>query len=185
MDDAFLFFGLERRPLVDAIALKEKYLQGAASRHPDVSSGENERFHQLQEAYGILRDPVARLRHLRDLQFAIRDEQNGAMPDADLFLKTSRVIQAAKAVWSRAKGATSAVARAAGASEAAEILPQVREALEAVRESRARLEADLRGLDQRWPEVDAAELTGLASSFMFLSKWTSELSEWEFRLAHE
>ena len=80
--DAFSFFGFERRPLVDEVSLKERYLQLAALRHPDVSGGDDERFHQLQEAYGILRDPAARLRHLRDLQFSVHGGQAGTVPDA-------------------------------------------------------------------------------------------------------
>ena len=183
--DAFSFFGFERRPLVDEVSLKERYLQLAALRHPDVSGGDDERFHQLQEAYGILRDPAARLRHLRDLQFSVHGGQDGTVPDAELFLKASRAVQAAKAVALRSKSASSAVVRAVGASEAATILLQVREALKAIEEPRARLGANLQALDKQWPEVTPRELTDLASSFMFLSKWTSELSEWEFRLTHD
>src|SRR5882724_4577339 len=57
MEDAFSLFSLERRPLIDEAALKEKYLRLAATRHPDLSGGNDEKFHLLQDAYKTLREP--------------------------------------------------------------------------------------------------------------------------------
>jgi hypothetical protein len=46
------------------------------------------------------------------------------------------------------------------------------------------LTARLENLDARWPKVSSTELAVLASSFTFISRWMSQLSEWEFRLAN-
>ena len=45
MEDAFSLFGLDRRPLIDEAALKERYLRLAATRHPDLAGGNDEKFH--------------------------------------------------------------------------------------------------------------------------------------------
>ena len=54
-----------------------------------------------------------------------------------------------------------------------------------MRRAREELEARLEDLDNRWPAVSALDLTALATSFAFVSRWMSELSEWEFRLVNE
>ena len=54
MEDAFSLFGLDRRPLIDEVALKERYLRLAATWHPDVACGNDEKFHLLQDAYKTL-----------------------------------------------------------------------------------------------------------------------------------
>jgi len=66
--------------------------------------------------------------------------------------------------------------------EIAAALRQVREALESMLRTRKEFEARLEDLDDRWPVVSAFDLMALATSFAFVSRWMSELSEWEFRL---
>ena len=185
MEDAFSLLGLERRPLVDEAALKASYLRLAVARHPDISGGGEEKFHQLQEAYKTLSEPAARLRHLLELQFPDVGRPAGSAPHAELFLHAGGAIQAAKASFSRREKSTTALARAVLSPEIAAALRQVREALESMRRAREELEARLEDLDDRWPAVSALDLTALATSFAFVSRWMSELSEWEFRLVNE
>ena len=85
MEDAFSLFGLERRPLIDEAALKEKYLRLAAIRHPDLSGGNDEKFHLLQDAYKTLREPAARLRHLVELEFPGGGIQSESAPHTRAF----------------------------------------------------------------------------------------------------
>ena len=185
MEDAFSLLGLERRPLVDEEALKTSYLRLAVARHPDIAGGGEEKFHQLQEAYKTLSEPAARLRHLLELQFPDVGRPAGSAPHAELFLHAGGAIQAAKASFSRREKSTTALARAILSPEIAAALRQVREALESMRRAREELEARLEDLDNRWPAVSALDLTALATSFAFVSRWMSELSEWEFRLVNE
>jgi len=184
MEDAFSLFGLERRPLIDEAALKEKYLRLAATRHPDLSGGNDEKFHLLQDAYKTLREPALRLRHLMELEFPGGGSQSDSAPHAELFMSAGSAVQAAKAVFSCLENSTSALARALLSSEIAEALRRVREAFQSIQRARDELTMRLKNLDIRWPEVSADELAALASSFRFLARWTAQLSEWEFRLAN-
>jgi curved DNA-binding protein CbpA len=185
MEDAFSLFDLERRPLIDEAALKEKYLRLAAKRHPDLSDGDSEKFSLLQDAYKTLREPAARLRHLMELEFPDSDAPSDFTPDAQLFMSAGTAVQSAKAVFSRLENATTALARALLSPEIAAALRQVREAMKSVQHTMDQGKARLENFDARWPEVSATELAGLALSFTFLSRWLSQLSEWEFRLANE
>jgi curved DNA-binding protein CbpA len=184
MDDAFAFFGFERRPLVDEVALKERYLRFAADRHPDVSGGADVDFHLVQEAYKTLREPAARLRHLIELEFPAHRRNGGAAPHAELFVQAGSAVQAAREVSQRLENTGSALARALLSPEIAEALRRIREAHKLVQETRAELVGSLESLDRRWPNVSSEELSALASSFRFLTRWTVQLSEWEFRLSN-
>ena len=184
MEDAFSLFGLDRRPLIDEAALKEKYLRLAATRHPDLADGDNEKFHLLQDAYKTLREPAARLRHLLELEFPSGGKKSDPAPHAELFMSAGSAVQAAKAVFLRSEKTTTALARALLSPEIAAVLREVRKALESVQKAQDQLTDRLESLDVRWPEVSADELSALAASFSFLSRWKSQLSESEFRLAN-
>jgi curved DNA-binding protein CbpA len=184
VEDAFALFDLERRPLIDEVLLKERYMRLAAACHPDLSDGNDEEFHLLQDAYKTLRDPAARLRHLMELVFRGAEVQDDAASHAELFMCAAGAVHAAKAVLSRLDNTGTRLGRALLSPEIAAALEQVRAAMASVGNMRAELTARLESLDLRWPDVLAGELATLASSFSFLSRWTSELSESEFRLAH-
>jgi curved DNA-binding protein CbpA len=184
MEDAFSLFGLDRGPLIDEAALKEKYLRLAATWHPDLADGDDERFHLLQDAYKTLREPAARLRHLIELEFFGGGGQSDSTAHAELFMSVGSAVQAAKAVFLRSENTTSAIARALLSPEIVAALRQVREASASVQRTRDQVTERLESLDVRWPDVSPDELADLASSFTFLSRWKSELSEWEFRLAN-
>lgn len=184
MEDAFALFDLERRPLIDEVALKERYLRLAAARHPDLSGGNDEQFHLLQDAYKTLRDPAARLRHLIELVFRGAEIQDDATPHAELFMCAAGAVHAARAVLSRLENTDTRLGRAILSPEILTALEQIRAAMASVGKMRSELTARLESLDLRWPDVSAGELAALASSFSFLSRWASELSESEFRLAH-
>ena len=183
MEDAFALFDLKRRPLIDEAALKERYLRLAAALHPDIS-GDDEKFHLLQDAYKTLREPAARLQHLLDLEFPADRNNIGSAPYAELFMRAASAAQAARTVSLRSENTTSALARALLVSEMATALRQVREAFQSIQRARDELTMRLEKLDIGWPEVSPDELAALASSFRFIARWTAQLSEWEFRLSN-
>ena len=184
MEDAFSLFGLDRRPLIDEVALKERYLRLAATWHPDVACGNDEKFHLVQDAYKTLREPARRLRHLMELEFFGGGGQSDSTAHAELFMSVGSAVQAAKAVFLRSENTTSALARALLSPEIVAALRQVREASGSVQRTQYQMKERLESLDVRWPEVSPDELADLASSFAFLSRWKSQLAEWEFRLAN-
>jgi curved DNA-binding protein CbpA len=183
MEDAFAVFGLSRRPLVDESALKETYLRLAADRHPDASGGDDEEFHLVQEAYKTLRDPASRLRHLLELAFPTFRRDGGHVPHAELFLRAGSAVQAARTVWQRFENSSSVLARALLSPEIAEALRQIRAASGFVQQADDDLARQLEELDSRWPDISPDELSALSSAFRFVSRWKSQLSEWEFQLS--
>ena len=144
MEDAFSLFSLERRPLIDEAALKEKYLRLAAMRHPDLVDGDDEKFHLLQDAYKTLREPAARLRHLAELEFPGGGSQSESAPHAELFMSAGSAVQAAKAIFLRSEDTTTALARALLAPDIAVALQQVRGALQSIQQARGQLECSWR-----------------------------------------
>ncbi len=184
MEDAFAIFELSRRPLIDEASLKERYLKLAAHRHPDAPGGQDEEFHLVQEAYKTLRDPAMRLRHLLELVFPAFRKDGGHVPHAEIFLRAGNAVQAARSVWQRLENTSSALARALLSPEIAEALRQIREAFGFVQQADDELARELEDLDTRWPEVAADELSTLATAFRFVSRWKSQLSEWEFQLSN-
>ncbi len=183
MEDAFAVFGISRRPLVDEAALKETYLKLAADRHPDTSGGDQAEFHLVQEAYKTLRDPTRRLRHLLELAFPAYSKDGGHIPHAELFLRAGNAVQDARGIWQRFENTSSALARALLSPEIAKALQQIREASGFVQDAEGELATQLEALDARWPDISPDELSALATAFRFVSRWKSQLSEWEFQLS--
>jgi hypothetical protein len=99
-------------------------------------------------------------------------------------MSVGNAVQAAKAVFLRSENITTALARALLSPEIVAALRQIREASESVQRTQDQVTERLGSLDLRWPDVSPGELADLASSFTFLSRWTSQLSEWEFRLTN-
>jgi hypothetical protein len=183
MEDAFAVFGIRRKPVIQEEALRERYLKLSVDRHPDASGGKDEDFHLVQEAYKTLRDPAMRLLHLLELTFPEHQRDSGHAPHAELFLRAGNAVQAARAVWQRFEKTSSALARALLSPEIAEALRQIREAFEVVEQAEDELDSELENLDARWPNVSPDELSTVATSFRFLCRWKSQLSEWEFQLS--
>ena len=86
-------------------------------------------------------------------------------------------------VWQRFATTSSALARALLSPEIAEALRDIREASGFVHDAEDKLESQLEDLDTQWPDVSPDELSALATAFRFLSRWKSQLSEWEFQLS--
>lgn len=182
MTDCFAVLGLPRRPHCDEDALKEIYHRRAALLHPDAVTGGTDAFRELQEAYATLADSGRRLRHLQELAFPDFQKVSAAAPQGDLFLAVGQAVQAAREILQRHERSQSALARALLTGEIAAAGDGIRAALRDVAAVRERLRAELTALDDRWPAVEAGEISLLASQLTFLSRWQSELAEWEFRI---
>ena len=91
--DFFALFGLSEDYAIDREALAERYRELQREAHPDrhAHGSDSERLAAVQkaawinEAYRVLKDPVARARYLLERRgVAIDDEQNTAMDPAFL-----------------------------------------------------------------------------------------------------
>lgn len=152
--DAFAIMGLPRQPALDAIELKETFRQAAARLHPDSPDGNTAAFHDLNEAFAILRDPARRLRHLVELTFPDFAGKSKFMPEPGLF---------------------SRVHAALGNGDAS----TVKSVQSAITDRLREIDQSLSGLPATpavWSQA-AAEIT-------FLQKWNDQLREKAFRLAN-
>lgn len=181
MTDLFAVLGLPRRP--DPGDIKEEYLRRAALLHPDASTGDTAAFQVLQEAFRALGDPSARLRHLLELTFPQATVQTAPM-QGELFMQVGATVQQATDFCRRWDSTRTPLARAVLAEEKARLENKLREVAQILERQRAAMEAELKIIDSRWPEVSPEELNQLAAGLAFISRWQSQLGEWEFRLAH-
>lgn len=82
--DYFAIFGLPRKLWIEMDALEQKFLQLSWKLHPDnfVNAGEQERelslkrSSELNDAYRTLRDPVARVEYLLDIEGARKEGEH-------------------------------------------------------------------------------------------------------------
>src|SRR5690349_16488403 len=88
MTDFFALFNEPRRPWLDPDALKAKFHQLSAERHPDHAQTEieriqaQERYTELNAAYTCLREPKDRLLHLITLERGGKPKEVQHIPPA-------------------------------------------------------------------------------------------------------
>jgi curved DNA-binding protein CbpA len=187
MPDAFAVLDLPRGPWLDAELLKTEFHRRSAAEHPDVG-GESSRFADLNAAYRTLRNPVARLHHLLEL------ENPGALKHApqvppslvDEFMRIAAIRQTAEATLARWRAAKSSLARATVAGELAQSRQNLEAAISRVSAVNDRALAQMNDLYASWREhLDT--LAALYAELSYLQKWMQQLREMflQFDLARD
>ena len=185
--DHFSILEQPRRPWLDAEVLKDRFHRASAEWHPDVTGGDSARFAVANAAYNVLRDPVARLRHLLELEAPeLIGRPQPIPPDcADLFMRLADLRQTLAAFHKKENAAAPGLARALLAEDRQKLFSRV-VALQTELESAEGLaQDDLRAVDAAWPSgaKDVAErLAALQQRFAYLSKWRAQLGESLFHL---
>src|SRR4051794_8288660 len=110
--DHFATLGQPRRPWLESEELKETFHRLTAERHPD-KAGEDSAFADVNAAYAVLRDPVLRLRHLLELEYADADASPENIPDklADTFMRVATLRRAIDSFVQQQEGAGTPLAR--------------------------------------------------------------------------
>lgn len=171
---AFALLGLEPRPWQEADTVRQAYQLRARSLHPDADDGDAERFRELGAAYAQIRSVAARLRLLA----AESTLPPPAVTDADLFMKIGAALQTCRTLGAPKTALERALQQVRRSKALADL-----GALKAVVIDRlATNESNLRGLDDRWPDVTAEELLGLATGFERLESWKKQVAEAEMNL---
>ena len=169
MTDAFALLDEPRQPWLDAAALKEKFLSRSAETHPDkftdpanaaAKETAQSRFAELNTAHETLRDPKRRLQHLLTLE-------RGEKPtEVHPFL-------------AQREAETSAIIKAQTFPEALDRLEQVNALLQTLQQQLAKLDAELKSLNENW---DCAAVEKLFHQFSYLQKWHQQLNDRAVRL---
>jgi curved DNA-binding protein CbpA len=180
--DAFQVLGLPRRPWLDIHDIRAAFQRLSRDLHPDAAGGDADRFVDLNAAQATLSHPAARLRLLAG-ESTPGAEGTSFAGDADLFMAVGATVQKARALRTKAVGATSPLSRALLAADASRMCGNIEMGLGQVEAALSLVEGKLRAMDEAWPAVSAADLLAMATRFDRLLKWKSELADFlpEFR----
>jgi curved DNA-binding protein CbpA len=178
--DFFAILGEPRRPWLDPDALKEKYHALTARHHPDVAGASGD-FAEINRAYQTLADPVARLRHLLELESAIPAQQVPA-EIAAFFAPVAETRQAVDAFFKKHAGAASPLAKALLSAGQYETQERVEEMIARLQEKHEALLTQVEETDAAWRD-SLPQLANLWQSLTYTTKWLALLRESLFRLA--
>jgi hypothetical protein len=182
--DHFAVFGLERRAAIDVGLVKERFRKLGAGLHPDgAGARDTQGFEEANRARDILVDPVARLRHLLELEFGAGSAGGGGAVDSalmSLFADVGGAVEAARAVAQRTRAARSELARALLAGEVAAVQKRLAAAGSQVSDAIGSREAQLPEVDRLLSaDRDRARAEGcrLYRDLAFLHRWRGQVQE--------
>jgi len=190
MTDTFALLDEPRQPWLDEAALKEKFLSRSAETHPDkftdpANAAEKKtaqsRFAELNIAHETLRDPKRRLQHLLTLERGEKPaEVHDILPEtADLFLQVGQLLRDVDPFLAQREAETSPIIKAQTFPEALDRLEQVNALLQTLQQQLAKLDAELKSLNENW---DCAAVEKLFHQFSYLQKWQQQLNDRALRL---
>lgn len=179
--DHFAALDQPRRPWLEPEALKDVFHGLTAEHHPD-RTGDAARFTAVNAAYSVLRDPVARLRHLLELEEPAMLAAAPPLPEAltETFMRVATLRRSVDAFLKQQTATTTPLGQALLASTRFSLHRDVGlelAALEAAQD--VGLEA-LREADRQWLERTPAlleQLTALQQELSYLAKWSAQLRE--------
>ena len=164
MDDFFALLGEERRPGLDAEALKAKYYRLTAERHPDVAGGDGAAFAADQPGLPGARGTgpavaaFAGTGNRRAIRAAARGAGNRA---AGFFEPVGLARQRAEAFLRKRAAAASPLAQALLAAEQYEVQEDLGAVIEDLDAAREKVLAEVSAADARWREDRAAAVAKL------------------------
>lgn len=189
MRDFFALLGESPRPWLDPEALKAKYHQLTAERHPDVA-GASVDFADINRAYQTLADPAARLRHLLDLESAGAISRLQPVPEeiAVFFGPVAQASQAVETIMKRYAGAASPLAKALLSTERYRAQERLEQVIAELQEKQTALLSRVREVDELWDTDRASALRRVPELWQALgytAKWLGTLRESLFQMASQ
>lgn len=175
MTDAFAELGFDRRPWLDPAAVRERYHELAAARHPDKCGGDPAPLARLNEARATLSSPPLRLRHLLDLDAPRGPDAEKFEPDFGLFARVGNLTKQAGELAGKMPVDTPPLAAAVARSGAARLAKEIASALDGISLRTNALEEKIRSFDAAWPDVDRKAVALAAEEFSYLIKWAKSL----------
>lgn len=190
MTDHFALLHEPRRPWLEPEALKDKFLRLSAEVHPDrvhqASASDklsaNRRFTELNAAYGCLREPRDRLRHLLELERGGKPSDLTDVPEdlLELFVAVGRLLRAVDAFAAEKARATSPLLQVQFFERGEEWLEKLRAMQQSVNARRDPLLNELKALDARWEDGGQKPWERLLAIWRLLSfydRWRAQLQE--------
>jgi curved DNA-binding protein CbpA len=190
MSDLFALLDVPRRPWLDAEELKDRYHAITARLHPDVAGevAEAGDFAEVNRAYQALSDPVARLRHLLELENQGALARLQAVPEevADLFMPVAEAREAGEAFFKKRAAAVNPLSKALLSTEQYKVQELVEERIADLNTKQDELLMAVRDADAKW-DADRpgalSDLPRLWQALGYLAKWLGMLREMLLKLA--
>ena len=182
MTDAFAEFGIERRPLLDRLAVDACYHGLAALHHPDRLAGDQAPLTRLNEARRILLSDPDRLLHLLHLTFPEDPAASSFSPDFEIFSLVGNLENSTAEFAQKYGQVDSPIAKALLKTEAVSLDNAVREARDKIDALGRVVFSKIQDLDSRWPDVTPGELARVAGEAAFFQKWSDSLRKSSVRL---
>ena len=199
MTDYFALLDESRRPWIDPVSLKTKFLALTAEVHPDrvhtASEAEkqsaNQRYAELNAAYNCLREPKGRLRHLLELERGSKPEgvQKISPATMDCSVEVSRLCHEADAFLAERARASSPMLKVQLFEEAMALTEKLNAQLQKLNVKGDLLVEQLKNLNMVWesaPPVGSparvnilpcSRLEHLYRDFSYLARWAEQVQE--------
>ena len=199
MTDYFALLDESRRPWIDPLSLKTKFLALTAEVHPDrvhtASEAEkqaaNQRYAELNAAYNCLREPKERLRHLLELERGSKPEgvQKISPATMDCSVEVSRLCHEADGFLAGRARASSPMLKVQLFNEAMALSEKLNAQLQKLNVKRDLLVEQLKKLNMAWesaPPVGSparvnvlpcSPLEHIYRDFSYLARWAEQVQE--------
>jgi curved DNA-binding protein CbpA len=188
MTDYFALLDQPRVPWQEPAALKEIFHRKTLELHPDaITSGSEERFAELNEAYQTLQDPKRRSHHLLSLEgHAPSANQTVPAELQELFPGLGSLKQRADALFEKKRKASNTLSQSLLKPEALALQDDLDEWRKKVRGLLDSATEELREMNPRWMSDRAAQIASLSDlylKFAYLGRWSEQLDETAFQLS--
>ena len=197
--DYFALLAEPRRPWLDSDSLKQKFLALSADAHPDrvhnANASEKEaaqqRYTALNTAYGCLREPKDRLRHLLELEMGEKPKDIQSIPSdlMDFFMEVSQICRQTDSFLAEKNASASPLLQVQMFERSQEWTEKLMALQKALNSRREQLESELKILDAGWKVAerqDAAVLQRLEviyRLFSYYARWDGQIQERIVQLA--
>ncbi len=199
MTDFFALFGEPRRPWLDPVELKAKFLAFTAEVHPDrfhnateaEKRAASQRYTELNTAYNCLRAAKVRLLHLLELERGTKPPEVQQIPPAtmDLFTQVNQLCREADSFLAEKANATSPILKVQMFEKGMALTEKLNSRLQQLNARREALTEQMKLLNLAWESAPPAgspvrinvlpctRLEHIYREFSFLTRWCEQLQE--------
>ena len=183
MIDYFALLGIERRPAINEVFLRDAYVRQAESLQGVQVEASG--LSLLNTAFRTIANPATRVQHLLELQFG--DARGGQIGSelGELFGSVAVTLQSVDQEFGSLSAESSALLRALAFQRMDAARQRLQQAENKLLALECNLLSEIGKLDGTWPESPGCcreSLAQIALQLTFVQKWLSEVRERKIRL---
>jgi curved DNA-binding protein CbpA len=194
MTDNFALFNEPRRPWLDPVMLKQKFLALSASLHPDRIHSASEadkleatkKFTELNAAFNCLTEPKLRLLHLLELELGAKPKDIQTIPAtlANLFAEIATCCRNVDGFLAEKNRATSPLIQVQLFGRGQDWVEKLNGLQAKLNGLRAQQTGELKSLDEQWIETGInsrreilPKVEEVYRLFGYFNRWQSQIQE--------